>query len=195
MNPVIILFKNICGCGFKIVINSTWSDKFMFELLLHIPKKMIIVDTLNTAHGKFRIIIDTLNTDRWGFRLIGPTNNTENSLIFGIQNTTCRLRSYLATSTETTIINWGFPHHYLRNQRLIEKIVHYAYTTYQETPSSIQLDSYKKKMWNIMYDDCIGTKGMLYILIFNKYLLSDITKKIINTLLIGARWSNLGFCF
>ena len=52
---------------------------------------------------------------------------------------------------------------------------------------------YKQKLWYYMYDNCFGNIGMLVLALCDEYLVQDIKKLIINSILIVERWNNLGF--
>jgi len=75
-------------------------------------------------------------------------------------------------------------HFYEQNQMSIHKLM-------------IQIHSHKLgtqlMLRNFMISNCFGDKKLLYLRVCNKYLSSDIKRKIIDTLLVVNKWHNLGF--
>lgn len=56
-----------------------------------------------------------------------------------------------------------------------------------------EIETYRQKLWELMYKECFGFGGLLYLLICDKYLISDIKKLIINSMLNIDKWAILGF--
>lgn len=179
------LLINICSSGCKIVIDDSWPKSTIHKILSHLPKNMICVDMVKKKHRRTRIL---------SIKKISLNDNIENNLQFYFKYDH-KFGIHLWTGIDINISMSVLPHSskYLQNQISINKIVHYLYTERLEEPISTQLDSYKKKLWGFMYDECFGTKGILYLLICDKYLISDITKSVIGNILIIEKWNNLGF--
>ena len=74
-----------------------------------------------------------------------------------------------------------------------DKIVHYTYTQEIEQPSDQQLDSYKNKLWNHMYNSSFSDICILLLILCYNFLIPDIKKPIINSILIIEKWNILGF--
>ena len=161
------ILLNICSQGCMIVVGDPKSIKksaCIFELLHYLPRGMIFVSNsaVNTNSHLTMKGIDAIRDIH-----VSPDYPTYYYLTGPIG-----IKIYTKPS---------HPEYHL-NHISIEKLVHFSYEGKAETPTSKQLESYWKKMWNLMYNECFNTTGILYLSICDNYLVPDIKTKIINEL-------------
>ena len=177
------LIINICSQGCLIIISDLFYKKFEFELLLYLPKNILYINTKNICR-------------KLSIRGIGSNYTIDMKVRYYLSY--CNrysVKKCWAQNIYPNITISESPNHplHLQNQSIIDKLVHYLYTHNLESPSLAQLDLYKKKLWNFMYDDCFSTISILCLVLCNEYLVSDVKKIIIGHILTIEKWSNLGF--
>lgn len=191
---LIKLFINICISGCKITFNNNWPEGLMPISLLHLPKTLIYLDTINKVFPKNNAADRRCKLSVQG---INSTHNISFTLYHGFDVfnmiSTRFLKAQIDSDINISIYDSIYSREYPQNQKSIDKMVHYLYTKSLEEPSTMQLDSYKKKLWDFMYNECFGSVGIFYLILCEKYLVSDVKKLIIDHVLTIDKWSNLGF--
>lgn len=182
------LLLNVCSQGCMIVVNDAIiNGKNLFISVL--PKSMILVDN-SSNHEAESFIIRGVDTDHNIY-----IRTYLSAQVWSDHHGYC---CYLAGPGKIKIYDSMCHPKYHLNQTSIDKLVHYSYTKKQETPTSEQLESYRKKIQNIMYKECFDKMDTLCLSMCDQYLISDIKKIIIINLfgliLIETKWANLGIC-
>lgn len=184
-----------------ILLNICIKGCFFSEIIPHLAKRSI---KLKTEIEKYfpesmnNIISSIDGSTKYKFFLNGIGTKYFITVYFYFDNICHSMCMKINTQVDSNIVIFPYCSFYglltINNNNTINKLIHMLYTGKEEVPTSSQLDVYKRKLWDFMYDKCFGPSiGILYLSICNRYLIPDITKIIIGNILIQEKWNNLGF--
>lgn len=172
------ILVDICSHGCKLIVHNIGYGRLgafymVSELKSYLPKSMVFFDYLVDSYES-NIMINGIGT-----------NCHANISDY------CNETGYIYLVVKGSIINelqWGNCYNYT----CLDTLIHLAYTNGLEKSLIIPID-YKKNLWNFMYDECFGKISIMFLILCDKYLISDIKKLIIDLILKIEKWTNLGF--